>query len=203
MHAALQINPYYGKTSVRGLLEHFRRVLDFGPTLIYNVPSRTGQDIPPRVIESLAKHENFLGVKECVGNERIEYYTKQGICCWSGNDDQAWEAKHKCGAAGVVSVVSNIVPNLMRQVIDDANEGFQIHQQISKLMGWLFCEPNPIPLNTVLSMVGSIKPVFRLPYSPLTEEQQEMGLSLLKQLPAGSLIGVAPRVLNASEFILL
>ena len=90
MDAALQINPYYGRTSMRGVSEHFNRVLDIGPAFIYNVPGRTGQDLTPDIIEPLSKHENFIGVKECAGNERIAHYEKQGIACWSGNDDESY-----------------------------------------------------------------------------------------------------------------
>ena len=72
MHAALHINPYYGKTSRAGLLQHFAAALDEGPTIIYNVPGRTGQDIPDDVVDQLAAHANFLGVKECTGNARIQ-----------------------------------------------------------------------------------------------------------------------------------
>lgn len=71
MDAALHINPYYGKTSETGLLRHFQAVLGEGPAMIYNVPGRTGQDIPDSVVEELAGHDNFLGVKECTGIERI------------------------------------------------------------------------------------------------------------------------------------
>ena len=84
MHAALQINPYYGKTSGAGLLEHFSRVLELGPGIIYNVPGRTGQDIPDDVIFKLNEHPNCVGVKECTGNKRIAAYAKQGVRCWSG-----------------------------------------------------------------------------------------------------------------------
>ena len=77
MHAALQINPYYGKTSMDGLLMHFRALLEEGPAIIYNVPGRTGQDIPDRVIEELAREPNFLGVKECTGNQRIQVHVSR------------------------------------------------------------------------------------------------------------------------------
>lgn len=60
MDAALQINPYYGKTSKSGLYTHFNAVLEEGPAIIYNVPGRTGQDIPDDVILDISKHENFL-----------------------------------------------------------------------------------------------------------------------------------------------
>ena len=72
MHAALHINPYYGKTSRAGLIRHFSAALDEGPAIIYNVPGRTGQDIPDDVVQQLAPHANFLGMKECTGNPRIQ-----------------------------------------------------------------------------------------------------------------------------------
>lgn len=84
MHAALQINPYYGKTSMSGLRAHLDAVLKEGPAIIYNVPSRTGQDIPDAVALEIAQHPNFLGMKECTGNQRIGSYTKQvrpGLGC--------------------------------------------------------------------------------------------------------------------------
>ncbi|CAI7777167.1 unnamed protein product, partial [Closterium sp. NIES-54] len=110
MHAALQINPYYGKTSVDGIIQHYKAVLPMGPAIIYNVPGRTGTDLTPDVIEELAQHENFAGVKECVGNDRVSAHTSKGIVVWSGNDDQCHDAKWKHGANGVISVLSNLVP---------------------------------------------------------------------------------------------
>lgn len=93
MHGSLQINPYYGKTSNSGLVAHFNSVMRFGPTIIYNVPPRTGQDIQPAVIEQLAGHPHFVGLKECVGNNRVEHYTKQSLRVWTGNDDQSHDAR--------------------------------------------------------------------------------------------------------------
>ena len=135
MHASLQINPYYGKTSPTGLKEHFQRVLELGPAIIYNVPSRTGQDLPPELIRELAKHPNLLGVKECAGNERIAAYEKEGIACWSGNDDQAWEARHHCGGHGVISVTANVVPGLMRRLMDEPDS--TLADRLKPLMNWL------------------------------------------------------------------
>lgn len=99
MHASLQINPYYGKTSARGLRTHFDAVLAEGPAIIYNVPGRTGQDIPDDVVLDLAaRHPTLLGVKECTGNARIGAYVARGVPCWSGNDDEAHEARHGHGS---------------------------------------------------------------------------------------------------------
>merc|ERR1711970_1428876 len=72
MDCSLLINPYYGKTSERGIKLHIEAAMEFGPAIIYNVPGRTGQDIKPEVMLDLAKHRNFCGSKECMGNDRIK-----------------------------------------------------------------------------------------------------------------------------------
>eukprot|EP00877_Chromochloris_zofingiensis_P004799 jgi/Chrzof1/1431/Cz10g07220.t1 len=179
MHAALQINPYYGKTSVDGLRAHFSALLAEGPAIIYNVPSRTGQDIPDDLVRDLAQHPNFLGMKECTGNPRIGGYTSQGINCWSGNDDEAHDARHHHGALGVISVTSNLFPGLFNSMMT-GNANPELNSSLQQLIKWLFCEPNPIPLNTAMMMCGLAQPVFRLPYVPLDKARREQGARLLQ-----------------------
>ncbi len=180
MDLAMQINPYYGKTSQDGLIAHFGRLFDLGPAIVYNVPSRTNQDIPPELMEKLAGHENMLGIKECMGPERIEYYAKRGIACWSGNDDQSHDSKHYHQARGVISVTSNILPSVMRKLMNNQDDA--LNNRIQDLISWLFCAPNPIPLNTLMSMMGLIKPVFRLPYVPLNKNLRRQGKQILEAL---------------------
>jgi 4-hydroxy-tetrahydrodipicolinate synthase len=187
MHAALQINPYYGRTSITGVKEHFKRVLDIGPAFIYNVAGRTGQDLTPDIITPLAQHENFIGVKECGGNERIAYYEQHGIACWSGNDDESHDARHTHNAHGVISVTSNLIPGLFRELMDTPNTA--LNSSLQPLMNWLFCEPNPIAINTALIMTKAVKPVFRLPYVPLNAEQQQQGATLINSLAEKHLVG--------------
>ena len=201
MHAALQINPYYGRTSIAGVKEHFKRVLDIGPAFIYNVAGRTGQDLTPDIIEPLAKHPNLIGVKECGGNERIADYEQQGIACWSGNDDEAHDARHVHKAHGVISVTSNLIPGLFRQLMDTKNDA--LNSSLQPLMNWLFCEPNPIAINTALMMTGAVNPVFRLPYLPLNDEQQQIGLPLINQLNEADVVGGKARLLNSDEVLTL
>ena len=198
MDAALQINPYYGRTSFEGVREHFNRVLDIGPAFVYNVPGRTGQDITPDIIEPLSKHKNFIGVKECAGNERIAHYKQQGIACWSGNDDQSFDGRHQFGSHGVISVTSNIVPGLMRQLMDKNDAA--LNNSLQGLMGWLFCEPNPIAINTALMMTGAVPANFRLPYIALTKEQRQEGVNLLSQLADKDIVGSSLSVLNDDDF---
>lgn len=98
--------------------------MDLGPSIVYNVPSRTAQDIPPEIMLELAKHENFAGVKECTGHDRIAQYAAEGILCWSGNDDEAFESRWKHGGHGVISVTSNMLPGVMSDLMskEDAEE---------------------------------------------------------------------------------
>lgn len=199
MDAALQINPYYGRSSFAGVSAHFNKVLDIGPAFIYNVPGRTGQDLTPDLIEPLSKHKNFIGVKECAGNERIAYYEQQGIACWSGNDDQSSASKHQHGSHGVISVTSNIVPGLMRQLMDE--EQANLNDNLQPLMNWLFCEPNPIVINTALMMTGAVKPVFRLPYKALTTEQREQGMEILAAFKSADLVGCELNNMKDEDFI--
>lgn len=187
MDATLQINPYYGRSSSEGVIAHFEKLLDIGPAFIYNVPSRTGQDLTPELIEPLSQHKNFIGVKECTGNDRIAYYEERGIACWSGNDDESAAGRHQHGSHGVISVTSNIAPNLMRQLMDAPNESLQ--QSMQPLMQWLFCEPNPIGINTALMMTGAVAPVFRMPYKALTKTQREQGLAILANMAKDELVG--------------
>ena len=198
MNAALQINPYYGRTSVRGVLSHFNKVLAIGPAFIYNVPGRTGQDLTADIIEPLSSHKNFIGVKECAGNERIAYYEQRGIACWSGNDDESHEGRHKFGSHGVISVTSNIVPKLMRQLMD--NESNALNAELQGLMQWLFCEPNPIAINTLLMMTSAVSPYFRLPYQALTREQRQQGLTLLSAINYKQWVGSKLNLLDDKDF---
>uniref|UniRef100_A0A7N0V4B7 4-hydroxy-tetrahydrodipicolinate synthase n=1 Tax=Kalanchoe fedtschenkoi TaxID=63787 RepID=A0A7N0V4B7_KALFE len=176
MHAALHINPYYGKTSLEGLVSHFDSVLSLGPTIIYNVPTRTGQDIPPHIIQTVAQSPNMAGIKECVGNDRIKQYTDNGIVAWSGNDDQCHDARWGYGATGVISVTSNLVPGLVRKLMFGGVNP-SLNATLMPLVEWLFEEPNPIGLNTALAQLGVVRPVFRLPYVPLPLARDHQSLS--------------------------
>ncbi|WP_286235287.1 4-hydroxy-tetrahydrodipicolinate synthase [Thalassotalea sediminis] len=197
MDAALQINPYYGRTSSRGVIEHFQKVLDIGPAFIYNVPGRTGQDLTPDIIEPISTHKNFIGVKECSGNERISYYEQKGIACWSGNDDECFAGRHQFNSHGVISVTSNLVPGLMRKLMDEQDSTLDAAMQ--GLMKWLFCEPNPIAINTSLMMTGAVSPNFRLPYKALTTEQRQQGLALMEAIGQEHLVGEQLNLLDDSD----
>jgi 4-hydroxy-tetrahydrodipicolinate synthase len=205
MDAALHINPYYGKTSRDGLIYHFQAVLDYGPVIAYNVPGRTGQDIPSDVVLELAKHPNFAGVKECTGNDRIRAYTQQGVTCWTGNDDEAHDARWGAGAVGVISVTSNVVPGLMHRLMF-AGADPELNACLQPLMRWLFLQPNPIGVNTLLAMLGAAPPVFRLPYAPYGAELRAEGAQLLATLGLQHCVhgpGAQPALREVQDWTLL
>ncbi|KAJ3680073.1 hypothetical protein LUZ60_016351 [Juncus effusus] len=204
MDASLQINPYYGKTSTKGLVAHFESVLSIGPAIIYDVPYRTGQDIPASVMHDLAQNSpNFIGVKECVGNERVKDYVDKGIVMWSGIDDQCHEAMWRCGAVGVTSIAANLIPGLMHKLVFEG-ENSELNAKLNVLFKWLSCEPNPIPLDTALAQLGVVKPVFKLPYYPLSLEKREEFVEIVKFIGRENFIGEKDvQVLSDEEFILV
>ncbi|CAK9032240.1 4-hydroxy-tetrahydrodipicolinate synthase 2 [Durusdinium trenchii] len=179
MDAALLINPYYGKTSDSGIVMHLEAALKFGPAFIYNVPGRTGQDIKPEVIMKIKDHPHFIGVKVCLESVTQEL-SDQGICCWSGNDDQMHQSRHKCGAVGVISVTSNVVPGLVKRLMTQEDE--ELNAKLGPLYKWLFTDPNPIGVNTMLMMLGAAKPIFRLPYTFVPRDRRLAGLELVKSI---------------------
>lgn len=201
MDCSLQINPYYGKTSDSGIVKHIKAGMDFGPAIIYNVPGRTAQDIEPPMMEKLARHPNFVGVKECAGLERISQYTEAGMAVWSGNDDDMHEARHRCGARGSISVASNIVPGIYRDLLfGERND--ELNNSLNPLFSWLFKEPNPIGVNTLLMQLDMAQPIFRLPYTHLDRPMREEGARIveaigIEHIPNGDKL----RVMNDPEFV--
>lgn len=180
MDAALQINPYYGKTSEAGVLAHLEAGMQYGPAIIYNVPGRTGQDIPVETMMKIAEHEHFAGVKECMGRERIEAYSALDVVTWSGNDDECHEVRHEAGCNGVISVTANILPGLFSKMMKEPS--YEEAADAADFIDWLFIEPNPIGVNTMMMMLGMCKPVFRLPYCENDLAGRERGLELITKL---------------------
>lgn len=203
MHGALHINPYYGKTSLEGMAAHFQSVLSMGPTIIYNVPSRTGQDIPPHVIQNLAQSTCLAGVKECMGNNRVKEYTDNRIAVWSGNDDECHDARWGYGATGVISVASNLIPGLMRELMFGGKNP-TLNSKLLPLIDWLFHMPNPIGLNTALAQLGVVRPVFRLPFVPLPLEKRIEFANLVKEIGRQHFVGTEDvQVLDDDDFFLV
>ncbi|KAL6582343.1 4-hydroxy-tetrahydrodipicolinate synthase, chloroplastic [Orobanche minor] len=206
MDAAMYINPYYCRTSNEALVAHFSAVLPMGPIVIYNIPSRTSQDIPPEVIYTLlAQSPNLAGVKECTGDvERIRDYTKNGITVWTGNDVESYDLRWHHGATGVMSVAANIIPGFMHQLMFEGyDHSALMNEKLKPVFDWLFpsTHPNPIALNTALAQLGVVRPIFRMPYMPLPREKRVEFVKLVGKLGRENFVGDEPvQVLEDEQF---
>jgi 4-hydroxy-tetrahydrodipicolinate synthase len=181
--ALLIANPYYNKSSNDGLIAHYQAISDAVPLpiIVYNVPSRTGKNIPAALMNKLADIENVAAVKEASGNisqicdvidlcgDRIDVY--------SGNDDQIL-AITALGGKGVISTSANMEPELNHDIVIEFMNGNickarELQFRLNKLHHPLFADANPIPLKTAMNMVGFEVGPLRLPLIELTGKARE------------------------------
>ena len=187
--AVLVATPYYNRPPQRGLLAHYRAIADDCevPLILYNVPSRTAVDIAPETALALADHPGISGIKEAVADmDRVRRYAQAGLAVLSGDDPSALEAMRN-GAAGVISVASNVAPGLMARMCRLAAAGdFEaagvINARLEPLYRFLALESNPIPVKWLLSTAGYIGPDLRLPLVELDEAHHAGGRRLLESL---------------------
>ena len=176
----LVVTPYYNKATQAGLLRHYRTIADAVslPVILYNVPSRTGVSVAPETYAVLAEHPNIVGVKEASGNlgniQRTLALCPGDFSVWSGNDD---ETVPICalGGRGVISVAANVLPAEMHRLTrlclenDFAAAGkLQVH--LKDFCDAMFCEVNPIPAKTALSLLGWKVGELRSPMCPPSPE---------------------------------
>ncbi len=187
--ALLVVTPYYNKATADGLITHFSAIAAAVhiPVILYNVPSRTGVDIPVAVYQCLSQLPNIAGVKEASTDiskiARIRAACPEDFSVWSGNDDQA-VAVMSLGGAGVISVLSNVMPlqtQLMAQAALDGDFDTAADLQLAMLplIELLFCEVNPIPVKAAMKLIGYDCGKCRLPLTPISRENLEKLKSVL------------------------
>lgn len=171
--ALLHVTPYYNKASQAGLIKHYEYIADRVdlPIILYNVPGRTGVSFTADTYKILAENPKINGVKEASGNFSLLAHTRS-ICpedffVWSGNDDQVVPMM-SLGAKGVISVASNIVPEVMVKMShlcleDRFQEASKLQLDYMTLIDALFIEVNPIPIKTALDLLGKEAGPLRLP----------------------------------------
>ena len=169
--ASLQVTPYYNKPNPEGLYRHFMTVADLGlPVILYNVPGRTGREIPLGVVERLAKHPNVVAIKEAAGSvDRVSAIRDlvPNLTVLSGDDSLALPMI-SVGASGVISVASNVIPKEMGDMVRAALRGDfgaagALHAKYYRLFRDLFIDVNPVMVKEALWTMGRIERVFRLP----------------------------------------
>jgi len=178
--ALLVVSPYYNKATSEGLVAHYSAVAASVhiPVILYNVPSRTGVDIPVCVYQCLAQIPNIAGVKEASTDiskiARIRAACPENFAVWSGNDDQA-AAVMSLGGCGVISVLSNVLPEETQAMAQAALDGdfdtaADLQVRLLPLIELLFCEVNPIPVKAAMKIIGYDCGECRLPLTPLRNE---------------------------------
>src|SRR5213592_756815 len=181
---ALLVAPYYNKPSQEGLFRHFKTIADATslPIVLYNIPGRCGVDIAPDTVARLAKEcPNIVSVKEASGSvERISELRMRlpdSFTILSG-DDSLTLPFMSVGAAGVVSVASNLFPAEVCALVQayqsgDVKSAEKLHRKMFPLFKDLFIEPNPVPVKTALGWRGAISGEVRLPLCEMSEANQE------------------------------
>lgn len=188
--ALLMVTPYYNKTSQAGLIKHYTYVADRVdiPIILYNVPGRTGTDIKPQTYAVLAEHKNIAAIKEA--NANINAITETAMLCgdkidiYSGCDEHILPIL-ALGGAGVISVLSNVVPaqtnDICQKYFDGDIEGSRrLQLKYYGLIKALFSDVNPIPVKEALNMMGQNVGPCRLPLCEMSESAKEKLFAELK-----------------------
>ncbi len=187
--ATLQVTPYYNRPTSAGLIAHFTAVAELGlPVVLYNVPGRTGREIPMEVVLELAKHPGVIGIKEAAGNvDRVSRIARESDLAVLSGDDALALPMIAVGARGLISVASNVAPAevvaLVRAALDGRmDEARERHLRLHPLFGALFTETNPIPVKAALAMMGRIEEAYRLPLCAMEPGNRRALESVLRSL---------------------
>ncbi len=186
----LVVTPYYNKTTQRGLIAHYKAIAESVslPIILYNVPSRTGVNIEPQTCLELSKIDNIVAIKEASGNisqvAQISNLCGDNLYIYSGNDDQIVPIC-SLGGIGVISVLSNIKPKFVHDMVYDFLDGNidkarKMQLNILPLINSLFSEVNPIPVKYALNELGFNFSVPRLPLVEFSDTNKKVLRQYLK-----------------------
>ncbi len=188
----LSISPYYNKPTQKGIVEHYGTIaksVDV-PVIIYNVPGRTGSNIEIPTVLKLAQIPNIAGIKEASGNiiqiMNLLSQVPKGFAVLSGDDALTFPMMG-LGAQGVISVASNVVPRMVKEMVDHTLAGEweaarRLHFRMLPLFKNLFIETNPIPVKTSLRLMGKPAGAFRLPLCEMEQSNLEVLRKTLSDL---------------------
>ncbi len=189
----LQVVPYYNKPPQAGLYQHFEAIANAAPDLpvmLYNVPSRTGQNLDPETVAKLAQIDNIVAIKEASGKlaavSQIRSLTGPEFAIYSG-DDALCLPLLAVGGNGVVSVASHLVGRQLKTMIDSFFAGEvvkarDIHLRLLPLFKALFCTTNPIPVKAALGLQGWSVGSLRSPLCDLPADLRDRLAAVLQDL---------------------
>lgn len=186
----LVVTPYYNKTTQRGLIAHYKAIAESVslPIILYNVPSRTGVNIEPQTCLELSKIDNIVAIKEASGNisqvAQISNLCGDNLYIYSGNDDQIVPIC-SLGGIGVISVLSNIKPKFVHDMVYDfldenIDKARKMQLNVLPLINSLFSEVNPIPVKYALNELGFNFSVPRLPLVEFSDTNKKVLRQYLK-----------------------
>ncbi|TGK10066.1 4-hydroxy-tetrahydrodipicolinate synthase [Leptospira fletcheri] len=175
----LQVNPYYNKPTQEGMFLHFKEVADHSsvPIMLYNIPGRTGVNLLPETVLRLSEHPRIRSMKEATGDlgqmSKLISLVGEKMTVLSGDDNLTLPLL-AVGGVGVVSVISNLFPSSLVQLVDSFRKGDlttarRIHYDFLDLFALAFTETNPIPIKAAMSWQGHCSPEIRLPLTSLTQ----------------------------------
>lgn len=190
--ACLVVTPYYNRPTQKGLYEHYKAVAESTelPIFAYNVPRRTGCDLLPATLASLAHVKNIVGIKEATGDvlrvSAIKALCGDRFIMLSGDDATVVEFMRN-GGQGVISVTANIVPELMQQLCKAALSGdfglaTELNEKMALLHSATMAEANPIPTKWALNKLGKMPSGIRLPLTTLSEPLHSLMDNVLAKL---------------------
>ena len=190
--AVLVVTPYYNKATQNGLITHFTTVADASmvPVIMYNVPSRTGVNLLPKTVARLAEHPNIVAIKEAAGNmaQAVELARLCGdkLDVYSGEDGLVVPMM-SMGAAGCISVLSNVAPVQAVAMTDaflagNLREAAAWQCRLMPLINALFSEVNPIPVKAAVAAMGFGEEYLRLPLTPMEPEHRAVLLEEMRKL---------------------
>ncbi len=178
--AALVVTPYYNKPTQEGLYRHYMAIWEATrfPIVAYNVPSRTSVDLLPETVERLARAGAITGIKEATANldrqvQLVERVGRDALSYLSG-DDFTVLPYIACGGHGVISVVANVAPRAMKELVVAATRGdhsraLEKQVALAELNRIMFIETNPGPVKAAVALLGKAGPELRLPLAPVTD----------------------------------
>ena len=189
--AMLVVTPYYNKATQKGLVRMYTAIADAStkPLILYNVPSRTGVGIEPATYAALAEHPMIRAIKEANGNisKIVETAALVGdkLDIYSGNDDQVVPIL-ALGGAGVISVLSNVMPKATSEMCHswfrgDIAASRRMQLDYLPLINALFSEVNPIPVKAAMAAMGWCENFLRLPLTEMEEAHAEKLYALMRQ----------------------
>jgi 4-hydroxy-tetrahydrodipicolinate synthase len=188
----LSVTPYYNKASKSGLIAHFTAIADAVnvPIILYNVPGRTGVNMPASVVYELSQHKNIVGIKEASGDIglaiEIAALCGEDFAIYSGNDDLITPLL-SIGGQGVISVLANVLPkethDMVMSFLEGDTETSRVLQVSHKeFIDALFIEPNPIPVKAALNLLGKEVGPMRLPLTPMAKDNEAILAEAMKKL---------------------